>query len=156
MMRYGSTKEVPAVVIVSNINTFIYRITAPQRYICAQSFQLLADFIAEQTFSCAILVAPLSFVSAAPNLINGCHCSRQCLSQNWYTSMWVHSTSTYVWSTPFLGPASPFYSETRTNAESVLPDCQVRLEGECCIHMHVQYLSMLPFQVQNSCYEVTY
>ena len=40
MMRYGSTKEVPAVVIFSNINTFVYRITAPQRYMCAQSFQL--------------------------------------------------------------------------------------------------------------------
>ena len=33
MVRYMSTKEVPALVIFSNINTFIYRITAPQRYI---------------------------------------------------------------------------------------------------------------------------
>ena len=42
MVRYGSTKEVPAVVIFSNINTFIYHITAPQRYMymymCIQNF----------------------------------------------------------------------------------------------------------------------
>lgn len=32
MVRYNSTKEVPVVAIFSNLNTFIYRITAPQRY----------------------------------------------------------------------------------------------------------------------------
>ena len=33
MVFYKSAKEIPTVVVFSNLNTFIYRITAPQRFV---------------------------------------------------------------------------------------------------------------------------
>lgn len=138
MVQYRSASEVPSLAVISNINTFVYRITAPQRYmymymtLFSSKAMLVVPFtwsveLPFQQCTCVLLAARNVVLSPpAPSLISGCHCSKPCPSLNWFTWMWARFTSSCVWNSQSLELALPSSSETRKSAAHVSLNSQVR------------------------------